>query len=88
MANLSSFISGGGIKSIQTGTLIPVGGSTTASITAVNTAKSFVLYGGHSTFGSTPAVAVRVELTNSTTVTATCTDSTGSTVAYTVVEFN
>lgn len=74
MSNLSQF-GGGGIKSIQRGviTFTPVSGlaSGTATITAVNTAKSMItLQGARYSGNQFTDLYARVDLTNSTTVTA------------------
>ena len=71
---MSSF---SGIKSIQRGTITISGSSATgtATITAVDTSKTELRYLGHSDTSSTaPAgrdVWCRIDLTNTTTVTAT-----------------
>ena len=94
MANLTSFSSG--IKSIQRGTisLFAGSGSATASISAVDTAKSFVNFLGFNVPGASTepfdlSAMVRLTLTNSTTVTAT--HSSGAdytvTVGFEVIEF-
>ena len=68
--------SGGGIKSVQRGVinLAAAGGSATATITAVNTAKTWVTTEGYTT-ATTAALdhskQIRAELTNTTTVTIT-----------------
>ena len=92
---LATALYGGGIKSIQQGTITVAAAtsSNTATISSVATAKAFVLLNGF-TFNFNASAAnhfSRVELTNATTVTATrnSADNTYSTtVAYTVVEFN
>ena len=70
-------------------------GSNTATISAVTTSKSIVLFGGVTQDGSDYAVTARAELTNATTVTAVAgrndnpiATTTTATVAYTVLEFN
>lgn len=85
---------GRAIKSIQRGNVtIPASSSVgTATITAVNTAKSVLEYlGGLGTdSGGSLAYIPRLSLTNSTTVTATTPTNvaaTGITVAYQVVEY-
>lgn len=91
MANLSSF--GSSIKSIQKGTIViaNASASNTATITAVTTGKSFVLHGG--AYSSNSAAAINdnmaaLDLTNSTTVTATRLGTNYNlTISYTVVEF-
>jgi hypothetical protein len=83
------------IKSIQRGTITIADASTTntATISSVSTSKSLVLFGGFSTTyassDNVSRVAGRVELTDSTTVTATRASSSGGSmvVAYQVVEF-
>lgn len=92
MANLSSF--GSSIKSIQAGTIdiTSTSASATATITAVVTAKSFVVFGGAVCTVGTPTFEntnAHVVLTNTTTVTATRRAPTASTtqVSYSVVEF-
>lgn len=68
MSNLSEFI-GGGIKSVQTGTTA-TGSTTTVTINAVDTAKSFVCINGTSAFvgGSNAPPYGRATLLNATTV--------------------
>ncbi len=68
MSNLSEFI-GGGIKSVQTGTT-PTTFSTTVTINAVDTAKSFVTINGTSANSSSSSSSPygRAILLNSTTV--------------------
>jgi hypothetical protein len=91
MSNLSQF-GGGGVKSVQRGviTLTPAGvGTGTATITAVDINKSVVFWLGsrHATndFGN---INSRVELTNSTTVTAAVSGAGSVTeVGWQVVEF-
>lgn len=73
MSTLSQFA--GGIKSIQRGvmTVTPSAGlgTATATITAVNTSKSVVtLLGTRFTANDYGNINCRIELTNSTTVTA------------------
>jgi len=90
MSTLSQF-SGGGIKSVQRGTItVPSNSSSaTATITAVDTSKSMMNYlgfagGGVSTYDLWP----RIALTNSTTVTASRTGASfSSSVSYEVIEF-
>lgn len=85
MSTLSQF-SGGGIKSIQRGTisLTPTIASSTATIQAVNTSKTMLNFVGAS--GSINSA--RISLTNSTTVTADGFVSSGTaSVGYEVVEF-
>lgn len=88
MSNYSQFISG--IKSIQYGTISVTGAGTTntATVTAVNTAKSVL-----SNLGSTENVAsetLRLALTNSTTITATRDSAASagtSTVSFCLTEY-
>lgn len=90
--------SGGGtvIKSIQQGTVIILTNATTATatITAVNTSKAYVIYeGSNGTISSgftAEAVNGYLTLTNATTVTATKTNNSDHnlTIGFTVVEFN
>lgn len=93
MANVSALI-GGGVKSIQTGEITISNTSTTATatITAVNTAKSVCFFGGsRSNISDVAYGTATVALTNTTTVTATRGGGTiGASVVvrYTVVEFN
>lgn len=80
----------GVIRSIQKGTVtLNAVTSNTATITAVNVAKSILLYGFESSDQNlvTDALA-RITLTNATTVTMTRNNNTGVVVgAFTVVEF-
>ena len=72
MTSLASLL-GSGIKSIQRGTIsVASGSSATATITAVNTAKTELRYLG------AEVASARIALTNSTTVTAT--NGSGATV--------
>jgi hypothetical protein len=80
------------IKSIQTGTItIASAASNTATVTAVDPNNSILLFGGNELANSTtPNIAyVRLDLTNSTTVTATRnTSSANSTTAnFVLIEF-
>jgi hypothetical protein len=82
----------GVLRSVQRGT-ITVGASATetATITAVDTRKAAVIFLGFTiaAFASNDLVYPRLDLTNSTTVTATVALAGGSTVVgYQVVEFN
>ena len=87
--NLSSLF--GGIKSIQRGTILITGVSTTATISAVDTSKSELRYLG-STYdgGGSPTINqsyVNLVLTNSTTITATKTSVGGvGTVSWELTE--
>jgi hypothetical protein len=95
MSTLSQF-TGGGIKSIQRGT-ISVSGSATATITAVNTAKTIVNYCGcasgrvWSGTDSDISIMARIALISSTQITANTnvTSSFGAapTVSYEVIEY-
>lgn len=74
MSTFSQFSGGGGIKSIQRGTVfIPhTASSTTVTVTAVNTAKSQLRYLGGSTYQSGDSHVTLIPsiiLTNSTTIT-------------------
>lgn len=70
----------GVIKSVQRGTV-----TTTATITQVETAKSKVSLLGWSTTQTDGDTGVRIDLTNSTTVTATVNN--GAVAGYQVIEF-
>lgn len=93
MSTLTQFLPQTGIKSVQRGTFTI--GSTdyfaSVSISAVNTSKAFVLWGGAANPGGTSSFAdnyYRIELDSSTSVTATRPGNTNSViVAYQVVEF-
>lgn len=79
---------GTGIKSIQSGTIVVSTTSNTATISAVVVANSFVQYGGETTTANDNGTNAYVELTDTTTVTATRDTATGTTtVSYTVVEY-
>ena len=92
MSTLSQF-SGGGIKSIQRGVINVASTSTTATITAVNTAKTILNFCGCSAGRNTSYVLsdmARIELTNSTQITATRMPGNASpapTVSYEVIEY-
>jgi hypothetical protein len=84
------------IKSIQRGTITISGFDTsqTATITSINTAKSFISFGGSTSVNTSTSAEIirpaRVVLTNSTTVTATCAaqnSSAATTISYEVVEY-
>ena len=86
----------GVVRSVQYGATSGTSGADTATITAVNTAKSCVVYLGLTTSSSNAYNAeppgkyyARVALTNSTTVTATYANAGGQTmaIAFAVVEF-
>ena len=78
------------VASVQRGT-VAIGTSTAVTITAVDTAKSVVLYGGNSyslTGGYESSMYSKVVLTNSTTVTASRVAGTGTNIlAWQVIEF-
>ena len=95
MSTLTQF-SGGGIKSIQRGTISISGSSSaTATVTSVNTAKSLLTHLGQSGYYSASSTDglgnVRISLTNATTITAAA-GATPNVVPYTVsyelVEYN
>lgn len=93
MSTLSQFL-GGGIKSIQRGTITVAlsagAGSATATISSVTTSKSVVELLGFTPDSQFSALAwARVTLTNSTTVTANAAGGSDRniTVAYQVVEY-
>lgn len=77
------------IKSIQSGVISVVTGVDTATITAVTTAKSYVVFDGMTHSASTGNSSFsKLVLTNSTTVTATRDGTTGiNLISYSVVEF-
>lgn len=99
--SVASQFSGGGIKSIQRGTVSVSSGSATATITAVNTAKTMLNFCGctsgvmSANVGGTiidgAAVLARIDLTSSTVVTASAPTSYGSissiVVSYEVIEY-
>ena len=96
MSTLSQF-SGGGIKSIQRGTItigLTASTAVAATITAVNTAKTILNYcgctSGLKTSSSAMSEMARIELSSSTQITAT--SRTGSmtnnvVVSYEVIEY-
>jgi hypothetical protein len=89
MSDLSQ-LSGVRIKSVQVGSVIVSGGSTsnTATIAAVDTSKSACLFGGSASPEYGVDGGARVTLTNATTVTANRLGSTYNVTAeFTVVEF-
>lgn len=100
MSTYSQFAGGGGIKSIQRGTLninSAVGyTSGTATISSVNTSKSVIRWLGATTDTISTAWAAtlhtRLELTNSTTVTAYIGGPSGASwlipVSWEVTEYN
>lgn len=81
------------IRSVQRGTVTVANGATsnTATITSVNTIKSFIMWLGRSTTSTSSSGSVnwlRLDLTDATTVTATRNSSTDAfVVGYQVVEF-
>ena len=88
MSTLSQF-SGGRIKSVQRGTIaISFTTSATETITAVDPLKTMINYLGETTVFNDIRTNARISLTNSTTITATRFDDTGTTtVSYEVIEF-
>ena len=82
----------GSIKAIYRGTITiaAASGSNTATITAVNTSKSILVnLGSHTTGAADLPAACRLELTNSTTITASkFSVSEALIVGYQVIEFN
>jgi hypothetical protein len=91
VSTLSQFIGGGNIKSVQRGTItMGTSGSVAATITAVDTAKSVLIHlGSQSPDNDFSRGMTRVQLTNSTTVTALTSGNSGSgaTVGWQVVEY-
>ena len=88
MSTLSQF-SGGGVKSVQRGTIsISSATSATQTITAVDPLKTMINHLGETMSQDSTLYLARLSLTNSTTVTATRTTTTSSTtVSYEVIEF-
>lgn len=89
VAQAIAALGGSVIESIQRGTILGSGSSNTATITAVDVTKTMTSYLGTRS-GSTVVAQVlcTLELSNSTTVTATRPNSTSSlTVSYEVIEF-
>lgn len=92
MSTLSQF-AGGGVKSVQRGTItilssVNIG---TATISSVNVNKTMINFLGLSENSSSTAnnYLARIELTNATTITAIRISSSGTTaVSYEVIEFN
>ena len=78
------------VASVQRGT-VSIGTSTAVTITAVDTAKSVVLYGGNDyalTGGYESSMYAKIVLTNATTVTASRVAGTGTNnLAWQVIEF-
>jgi len=95
MSTLTQF-SGGGVKSIQRGTISISGNSpATATVTSVNTARSLLTYLGQTGYYSGTGVDgisnVRIALTSATTITATAfiaPNAGAFTVSYELVEYN
>ena len=95
MSTLTQF-SGGGIKSIQRGTISISGSSSaTATVTSVNTAKSLLTHLGQSGYYSASSTDglgnVRISLTNATTITAAVAVTPNIVpyaVSYELVEYN
>lgn len=93
---LATALYGSGIRSVQKGTITIANANTsnTATISSVNTAKAFVLFGGHTGTDATYSLSQgvpKLDLTNATTVTANRDAQAATqslTVSYTVVEFN
>ena len=81
---------GGGVKSVQRG-VVNLGNSTsaTATVSAVNMSKSRLQFlGVVASTSSATAQAVKVELTNATTITATRFSGSGAcTVGWELIEF-
>lgn len=78
----------GVVRPIQRGTITMSGSSNTATITAVNTAKTAVNHLGCSILSNDDRNRVRITLTNATTVTATAGTAGGnSVVSYEVIEW-
>lgn len=94
MSTLSQFVGGSPIKSIQRGTITFDGSNTSvsATISSVDTTKTFLSYLGYqanSSFTDIRTNATRLSLVNATTVTATKEYATGTTVvSYEVIEYN
>lgn len=99
MSTFSQFVGGGGggatIKAIQRGTISISTGNTsaTATITAVDTAKTELRFLGGSGYDASGTVATipRIVLTNSTTVTATVFNAVagvGVSVSWELTEYN
>ena len=87
MSNLSEFI-GGGIKSVQTGSVSQTGGIVNVTINAVDVNKSFIMINRTSATSSTTPGYRSAVLSNSTTVAcAAYAGNTFTTVNFTVVEY-
>lgn len=80
-----------GIKGIQRGTIVSTGAVTTATITAVNTAKSQLFLLGIKSAGAVNAsdAAGNIVLTNSTTISFNTNGAaTNQTASYELIEWN
>lgn len=88
MSLLSQFVPGG-IKSIQRGVITLTSATATATISAVDTSKSFISFLGFTTNSdSLSRGTVRLSLASATSVTAIKTSAPdNATVSYEVVEF-
>ena len=87
MSNFSEFI-GGGIKSVQTGSVSQTGGIVNVTINAVDVNKSFIMINRTSANSSTTPGYRSAVLSNSTTVACTAyAGNTFTTVNFTVVEY-
>jgi hypothetical protein len=96
MSTLSQF-SGGGIKSIQRGTILVTNISATATITAVDTAKTMLNFCGCSSgrflpgYSTDVSIMARIALTSSTQITSSqnvsSASGTSTTVSYEVIEY-
>lgn len=80
----------GSIKSVQRGVINSANGSATATVTAVNTAKSVLTMLGEQITADDVRYAHSLALTNSTTVTATRSDSSANHayVSWQLVEYH
>lgn len=91
MSTLSQFFTGGRIKSVQRGTIaMGASGSVAATISAVDTSKSVIFHlGSQSPDNDFSRGMTRVQLTNSTTVTALTSGNAGAgaIVGWQVVEY-
>ena len=94
MSTLTQF-TGGGIKSVQRGTITVSATNATATINAVNLSKSTLVYLGQSGYYSTTSFEgvsdVRIALTSSTQITASTTvipNAVNYLVSYEVIEYN
>ena len=97
MSTLSQF-SGGGVKSVQRGTITILAGvqpSATATVNSVDVNKSLLTHLGQTGYYNTTSLEgishVRLSLTNGTTITATTAASPNATsyvVSYELVEYN